>query len=365
MSILYFAYGSNMDSKQMAQRCPGAEAVGVGVLRDYRIVINERGYATLWPEAGAETPGLLWGLAPAHEKALDQYEGYQGGLYDKCFRTVRRDTGEEVPALVYIDHRNQRLGVPKEGYLERIVGGAESHGLPAAHIRMLEAWPRKQGFKTFNRIVNEVKSGAALPKVVRQHKLECAQALKDARDRLIIEALDACHAEAGAADFEDCLADAAHRMARDVAVRLGQTSMGEHAVDAVAFERFIEHLEAMREDDALLDNLDAPRTSGPREVATAGIIITHDPERVRASGDRVIVTPHADTLAALWGKMFCAEQRIGSHHGRFLWIFADAAEKHADAADARDLVRQVLDEAAKEAADQKERLAADLERISS
>lgn len=359
MSILYFAYGSNMDSEQMAHRCPGAETVGVGVLQDYRFVINERGYATLRREAGAETPGLLWRLDPAHEEALDRYEGYRGGLYDKCFRAVRRDIGEEAQALVYIDHRNQRLGVPKEGYLERIVAGAELHGLPAAHIRMLTAWPRRAGFKSFNRTVNEVKSGAGLFAVVQRHKEACVRAIKDARDRLITEALDRCHAEVDAGDFEYYLARAVHDMARDVANQLDDTFKGERARTIVAFERFIDYLKAMREDDALLDKLGTAQNSRPGEVATAGIIITQDPERVRASGDRVIVTPHAGALAALWRNMFRTEHRIGSGDGRFLEIFADAAEAHADAADARDLIRQVLDEAATEAAAQRERLAAD------
>ena len=37
--MLIFAYGSNMDPVQMRQRCPGAETVGSGVLRDHRLVL--------------------------------------------------------------------------------------------------------------------------------------------------------------------------------------------------------------------------------------------------------------------------------------------------------------------------------------
>lgn len=48
MRRLYFAYGSNMDeAAQMAERCPGAEVIGLATLPGYRFVINQRGVATL------------------------------------------------------------------------------------------------------------------------------------------------------------------------------------------------------------------------------------------------------------------------------------------------------------------------------
>lgn len=37
---LYFAYGSNMDTGQMAHRCPGARKVGIALLNGYRFIIN-------------------------------------------------------------------------------------------------------------------------------------------------------------------------------------------------------------------------------------------------------------------------------------------------------------------------------------
>ncbi len=43
--ILYFAYGSNMNPFRMAQRCPGATALGVAIQRNYQIA--ERLYADI------------------------------------------------------------------------------------------------------------------------------------------------------------------------------------------------------------------------------------------------------------------------------------------------------------------------------
>jgi hypothetical protein len=42
-------------------------------------------------------------------------------------------------ALVYVDNETQ-IGIPKEGYLERILEGARFHGLSGGAIQGLEAW---------------------------------------------------------------------------------------------------------------------------------------------------------------------------------------------------------------------------------
>ena len=184
MSNLYFAYGSNMDAEQMADRCPGAECAGVGTLPDYRFIINQRGYATLRSEEYAETPGVLWRLDAAHERALDRYEGYRVGLYDKCWRELRTESGDEIKALVYIDHRNQRLGTPRDGYIKRIIAGAEAYGLPEGHVGVLRAWPHKRDLKGFNQLISDIKAGNHASRGVRQHKEESAQALKEEREEL-------------------------------------------------------------------------------------------------------------------------------------------------------------------------------------
>lgn len=43
----YFAYGSNMDVRQMGQRCPGATLLWTATLGGYRFIINRRGVATV------------------------------------------------------------------------------------------------------------------------------------------------------------------------------------------------------------------------------------------------------------------------------------------------------------------------------
>lgn len=47
---LYFAYGSNLDLEQMAQRCPDAEIVGPVRLENYELRFCGSGFATVAPK---------------------------------------------------------------------------------------------------------------------------------------------------------------------------------------------------------------------------------------------------------------------------------------------------------------------------
>lgn len=356
MSRMYFGYGSNMDSEQMAQRCPGAEIAGTGVLKDYGFLINQRGYATLRLEGGVETPGLLWRISPDHERSLDRYEGWGAGLYDKCVRTVTTEEGGTVDALVYIDHRNQTIDAPREGYLERIIAAAETHGLPPEHVRYLKAWPGKQTLKSFNRVVNEVKSGREMSPAIQRHKETCATRLKETRELLILKGLDLLSREEREVDFETFLTGGAHRLVRELALRLDSEEKAGFLSEVADFERFEDHVGSLRQQEDLLERLFADRASSKQELAGQGVIITQDPDRNHAPEDRFIVTRHAHVLAALWRRMFDGDHGLHPRAGRFIEVFGRAAEANPDAEEAGVLVRHVLDGVAAEASAEKERL---------
>jgi len=72
--MYYFAYGSNMNIKQMSIRCPGAMPLGSAVLLDYALV--ERRYADIEKRDGAQVNGLLWEISDKNLRSLDCYEGY-------------------------------------------------------------------------------------------------------------------------------------------------------------------------------------------------------------------------------------------------------------------------------------------------
>jgi gamma-glutamylcyclotransferase (GGCT)/AIG2-like uncharacterized protein YtfP len=136
---LYFAYGSNMDSDQMAQRCPRAAAAGLGTLPNHRFLINRHGVATVVPGLGMQVQGRLWWLDPEDEESLDHYEGVARGLYRKVLFNVDLPRGSPARALVYVA-ADQKAGTPREGYLELVIAAARSVELPLEYIAELEAW---------------------------------------------------------------------------------------------------------------------------------------------------------------------------------------------------------------------------------
>lgn len=153
-SLVYFAFGSNLSSTQMGQRCPLAKGISLGRLRSHSFIINTRGYANVVPSAAAaaasstepeDVYGVLWQLHSQDEKALlDQYEGVGLGCYEDVLLPVEMLDKEEyvvgvVWALVYVDALRTTAGAPQEEYVGRMNRGIEEArrewGLPGRYMR--------------------------------------------------------------------------------------------------------------------------------------------------------------------------------------------------------------------------------------
>jgi gamma-glutamylcyclotransferase (GGCT)/AIG2-like uncharacterized protein YtfP len=136
---LYFAYGSNMDLMQMSNRCELAATVGIARLASYRFIINSHGVATVVPDPASAVEGLLWRITDADERSLDHYEGVRQGVYRKAFVELETPDGRKIKALIYIAV-DRVPGVPRPGYLEKIISAAEACGLPGAYVDQLKPW---------------------------------------------------------------------------------------------------------------------------------------------------------------------------------------------------------------------------------
>jgi len=121
---VYLAYGSNLNLKQMAYRCPTARVLGQAKLNGYRLLFrggNGGAVATIEKQKGESVPVLLWRIMPYDEEALDRYEGYPH-LYRK--ETVKvRFKGQWVPAMAYIMNDGRPQGAPSRYYYEVIRQG--------------------------------------------------------------------------------------------------------------------------------------------------------------------------------------------------------------------------------------------------
>lgn len=133
----YFAYGSNLCVRQMAQRCPDASDPRPATLPAHDWLINQRGVATVEPFAGTRVHGVIWQLSDGDLGALDDAEGVPTRY--RRDRLVVHTAEGPTRAWVYIDHRAVP-GAPRAGYLERILDGAIHHGLPQRWIEFLRRW---------------------------------------------------------------------------------------------------------------------------------------------------------------------------------------------------------------------------------
>lgn len=126
---LYIAYGSNLNLRQMARRCPTAKPIDTGMLKDYQLTFW--GVATIEKEIGAETPVGIWEITPSDEIALDRYEGYPH-LYSKETVTVTTKKGD-VDAMVYVMNEGQPM-MPNQSYYGTIEEGYMDVGLDLTYL---------------------------------------------------------------------------------------------------------------------------------------------------------------------------------------------------------------------------------------
>ena len=116
----------------MRARCPEAKLIGKASLAKWRFGIMDRGYATISPTDSSIVWDGVWSITAADEKSLDSCEGVSEGLYWRDSVAGVMD-GEQVEALVYIAP-SDTSGAPRVGYLEDVLEGATSFGLPSAYI---------------------------------------------------------------------------------------------------------------------------------------------------------------------------------------------------------------------------------------
>ena len=140
MNAPYFAYGSNMNLEQMADRCPGAKMLGVARKPGWRFIINGRGYVTALDDPSAEVLGCLWELTDEHWKSLDRYEGVAGGYYHRVDCELTLIDSEKVVEAIAYRASDETTGVPSGAYADAVIQGAREIGLPSAYLDFLEAW---------------------------------------------------------------------------------------------------------------------------------------------------------------------------------------------------------------------------------
>jgi hypothetical protein len=122
---LYWAYGSNLNVRQMRVRCPRAEKFERLYMADGALVF--RGVADVEGREGSTVAGGLWKITADCERALDTYEGVGAGFYVKRYVTLR--VAGEVQECLFYKMRERGIFPPSEMYLASIAEGYEDFGL--------------------------------------------------------------------------------------------------------------------------------------------------------------------------------------------------------------------------------------------
>ncbi|MDG4603728.1 MAG: gamma-glutamylcyclotransferase, partial [Defluviicoccus sp.] len=114
--MLYVAYGSNMNRRQMARRCPKARPLGGIWLQGWRLVMKR--VADIEPDPHALTPAALWEITRSCERALDLYEGFPH-LYIKERLAIALPNGRRAKPMAYVmsGPRQRDYGPASDGYL--------------------------------------------------------------------------------------------------------------------------------------------------------------------------------------------------------------------------------------------------------
>ena len=139
----YLAYGSNLNKKQMAVRCPDAKPVCGYVMLNYEPVFR-RGFLTIESKKGAKVPCGIWEISDQDEKNLDRYEGFPRFYRKERFPVLVPDpdelTGKLVTAMAYVMNDGFPLEKPTDSYFYTVLTGCRDFGLDREPI--VEAYSR-------------------------------------------------------------------------------------------------------------------------------------------------------------------------------------------------------------------------------
>lgn len=124
----YFAYATDLNKKQMAERCPGAKAVSHAVLPNYKMVFtgwtrqHHGAVATIKYVRGDRTRGAIYEVSDECVRRLDKLEG-AGDISERTNVTVFDQDDEPVNAFTYVKKGLIEEGKPSPEYLAIIQQG--------------------------------------------------------------------------------------------------------------------------------------------------------------------------------------------------------------------------------------------------
>lgn len=131
-----------MSRQQVEQRIGQPAEEKIARLENYQLNFEKVarggvGTGNIVPADGQVVYGVLYRLSGQQLRILDRFEGVPDH-YRRSQVTVLDEQGQKVTAQVYLARKVRRGLKPDRLYLQRIIRGAEEHGLPADYIEQLK-----------------------------------------------------------------------------------------------------------------------------------------------------------------------------------------------------------------------------------
>lgn len=132
--MYYFAYGSNLNKKQMLARCPDSKPRYTATLPNYKLIFvgwsrqRRGGVATIKPSRGDKVLGGIYDVSDKDLRRLDSDEGYPTS-YNRLNVTVFTEDGEAIQAITYIKTGQLEETKPSPEYLALIQQGYRDWGI--------------------------------------------------------------------------------------------------------------------------------------------------------------------------------------------------------------------------------------------
>ena len=126
--MYYFAYASNLNKKQMAERCPDSKPKVTATLPNYKLVFAgwsrqwRGGVASIKSLRGDRVRGAIYEISDQCLRRLDKHEGYPHTC-NHLNVTVFSEDDEPVEAVTYIKSGQLEETQPSKEYLAVIQQG--------------------------------------------------------------------------------------------------------------------------------------------------------------------------------------------------------------------------------------------------
>jgi len=129
--MFYFAYGSNLDKKQMQARCPDSQPKFTATLPNYKLAFTgwsrewHGGVATVKPFRGEKVRGAIYEVGENCLRHLDRYEAG----YARFNVIVFDEDSQPHQAVTYVKSGRLEEALPSKEYGQVIRQGYRDWGL--------------------------------------------------------------------------------------------------------------------------------------------------------------------------------------------------------------------------------------------